>query len=81
VAELKGADGLDEAREAVAHLETASARLELARAHLALAEALHAHGADPAPHHARARELAAACGADGMVRRIDAAGRPVEPAA
>lgn len=69
-AELDGAAGVLALHEAVAFLEHSSARLEHAKAVMALARALAAAGRrdDAATQAGRAREVAAACGADALAR-------------
>jgi DNA-binding SARP family transcriptional activator len=65
LAEIEGADGVEHAREAVAHLAGGPARLELAKAHLALAAALRDAG-EAASERRMGLALAAACGARGL---------------
>ncbi|MGD9736884.1 MAG: AAA family ATPase [Solirubrobacterales bacterium] len=69
--ELRGSEGLDDLREAVATLEPSGARLELAKALRALGTALRLHrkpseARDPLR---RALELASACSADALAER------------
>jgi DNA-binding CsgD family transcriptional regulator len=69
---LRGAAGIAELREAVAVLEPSPARLELARALAALGAALR-RGREPTEAREplrRALELAAACGAEGLVAEV-----------
>jgi DNA-binding CsgD family transcriptional regulator len=70
----RGGAGIPELREAVAVLEQSPARLELARALAALGGALR-RTRDPTGAREplrRALELAAACGADGLVEEVRA---------
>lgn len=77
--ELRGADGVDELREAVELLSSGDARLELARARYALAR--HARPGEAAALLREAYLAADACGAAGLCRLVAAAlGRAgVEP--
>ncbi|MER5429161.1 BTAD domain-containing putative transcriptional regulator [Streptomyces sp. NPDC002588] len=66
--ELRGADGVPHLREAVALLAPGPARLEHARALYALA--LHGPEAEAGPALREAHDIAARCGAEGLLRSV-----------